>query len=218
MCDPISLGVASLVATVAGTGMAAYGQMQAGKAAANQQEQSARMASLQASNAKVRAEQQREIVNSNIVTAKNAAADARARGEQAIEAQRIKQGQLAGRQRAVMAASGTELGFGSSLDVLGDTAMLGEYDAETLKSNSENEARRFGQQADILGKQASSLITDGDNAIEAGELSAASFQQAASNSYSAGATNAMSSLLQGAGSVADKWYKMGPTVRGGLSI
>lgn len=112
------------------------------------------------------------------------AEDALARGAQEEEGQRRKTAALAARQRAVMAASNVDLGSGSPLAILGDTAMLGELDAQVIKDN----ARR--QQSFHKG-----------NAVLAGmEGKAAS---------TAGIIGGFSTVLGGATQMASSWYKPG---------
>lgn len=69
-----------------------------------------------------------------------AAEDAAGRG--AIEANAAKQNaaQVAGSQRAAMAAGGVDVGSGSSLDLLSDTARGGELDALIARNNAARES------------------------------------------------------------------------------
>ena len=46
-----------------------------------------------------------------------------------------------------MAANGVDLSSGSPLDILGDTAMYGELDALTIRSNAEREAYGYRVQS-----------------------------------------------------------------------
>ena len=76
---------------------------------------------------------------------------------------------------------------GSALDILGDTAALGELDALTIRSNAEREAY--------------------ENKVNASNLAANAGMKrmGAANSLIAGRINATTSLLSGAGSIASKW-------------
>lgn len=51
--------------------------------------------------------------------------------------------QMLGAQRAAFAASGVEMGSGTALEVLGDTAGFGEQDALAIRSNALREAWGF---------------------------------------------------------------------------
>jgi opacity protein-like surface antigen len=157
--------------TLASTAFQVYGQYQQGKA---QQAQYDYQAQVDRNNAQI-AEWQ--------------AQDALRRGEIEEKQHRIKVGQLAGRQRSVLAASGVDVSSGSALDILGDTAELGELDALTIRSNAAREAYNYRVQAS--NSQASSA------------LSSLAGQNARTSSY----IGATSSLLGGATSMADKWYK-----------
>ena len=115
------------------------------------------------------------------------AQDAQDRGAKDEAALRVKVAQLKGRQKSALAASGVEIGDGSALDILGDTAALGELDALTIRSNAEREAYEQKVNASNLAANASMKRMGADNALIAGRI---------------GATT---SLLSGAGSIASKW-------------
>jgi hypothetical protein len=123
--------------------------------------------------------------NRNVALWKSA--DAKARGQKEEAALRVKVAALKGRQRSALAASGVEVGSGSALDILGDTAALGELDALTIRSNAERES----YEQDVV---ASNL-----------QANAGMKRMGAQNSRIAGKIGAQTSLLTGAGSVASKW-------------
>lgn len=152
--DPISIGA---ITSLIGTGFSVVGQMQAGKAEAAAAEY-----------------QQKQ----NTILAE----DALKRGDQEEEAQRRRTSALQGRQQAVMAASNVDLGSGSPLAILSDTAMLGELDAQVIKGNAERESASYRAGADMAGMRAKSA------------------KQAAS-------IGAFSTALGGIGTLADRWYK-----------
>lgn len=155
MCiDPGSLGV---IASLLGTAVSGVGAMAQANAQAN-------AAEYQAKNERMLAE------------------DALKRGHEEEDAQRRKSAALMGRQRAVMAAGNVDLGSGSPLAILGDTAALGEMDAQTIKGNAQRES------------------TFHVNSAKASDMEA-------SSARSAGAISAFSTVLGGVGSLADKWYK-----------
>ena len=115
------------------------------------------------------------------------AQDAKDRGAKEEASLRTKVAQLKGRQKSALAASGVEIGDGSALDILGDTAALGELDALTIRSNAEREAYEQKVNASNLAANASMKRMGADNAIIAGRI------------------GARTSLLSGAGSIASKW-------------
>ena len=131
---------------------------------------------------------QAQVNENNKQIAEWQAQDAVDRGSVKEKQHRIKVSQLKGRQRSVLAASGVEVDDGSALDILGDTAELGELDALTIRSNSEREAYDYKVAAMNQGAQAGINRVSGQNAASAGRY------------------GAMTSLLSGAGSIADKWY------------
>jgi len=116
------------------------------------------------------------------------AQDAIARGKKEEAIHRTKVSQLKGRQRSVLAASGVVVDQGSALDILQDTAMLGELDALTIRSNAEREEYEHKVRASNIGANKQMNLLAASNAIRAGK------------------TASMTSLLQGAGSMATKWY------------
>lgn len=170
MCEPATLAAVSIGTSILGAGMTAYGQMEQGKAAAAQ---SRYQAAVQRNN---------QIIN------ERQADDAVQRGRIAEQQQRLQTAQVASRQRASLAANGLDLNSGSAVDILSDTAMLGELDALTVRSNAEREAWGYRVQ--------------GSNAA----ASAGLLDAQASSAKRAGMMGAGASLLTGAGSVANKWY------------
>lgn len=90
----------------------------------------------------------------NARIADRAAKDALERGKKDEQQHRAKTAALIGQQRASMAANGVDLTFGSPLDLLVDTAVLGEMDALTIRSNAYKEERDIRQQANNFRTQA----------------------------------------------------------------
>lgn len=159
MCFAAMAGIPAIlgtIASVAGTAVGVIGQVQQAKAQENA--------------ANFRTKQERML-----------AEDALARGAQQEQAQRRKTAALMGRQRAVMAASNVDLGSGSPLAILGDTAALGELDAQVIKDN----ARR---QENFHNTNAKLSTMEADNARTAGFF------------------GAVGTALGGATMLADKWY------------
>lgn len=87
------------------------------------------------------------------------AEDALKRGAQEQEAQRRKDAALQSRQRAVMAAGNVSLASGSPLQILADTAMLGELDASRIADNSRREEQAYLADAQLAGMEADNART-----------------------------------------------------------
>jgi len=177
MCEPATIGLTTGQLAMASTALAVVGT---GMTVYGQM-QAGKAAQSQAN-------YQAQVAANNKIIADRQAADALDRGKNAEKAHRIQVAQLAGRQRAVLAGNGVVLDDGTALDITSDTMAMGELDALTIRSNAQREAYAYEVQG--MGFQA-----------DAG-LYAARGQSAASAGQAAG----FSSLLSGAGSVADKWY------------
>lgn len=151
------LGSIAAGATIVGAGISAYSSVQAGRAQQRAAEYRAAQSRRQAVDAQQRA---------------------------AAEEQRVRRetSKLEGRQRALMAAGNVDLGSGSPLSILADTAQFGELDAQTVRANGQRERRYYEEEA---------------------RLSEMGGQQAAQ----AGWMNAFGTVVQTAGTMADKWYK-----------
>jgi hypothetical protein len=154
---PAIIGAISTAASVAGTAVGVAGTMA--------------QADAQAEAATFRQKQERML-----------AEDALARGAQQEQAQRRKTAALMGRQRAVMAASNVSLASGSPLAILGDTAALGELDAQVIRDNARRQENYHSTNATLAGMEAD-------------------------NARTAGAWQAFGTALGGASALADKWYK-----------
>ncbi|WP_208539342.1 virion core protein, T7 gp14 family [Algihabitans albus] len=144
MCEPF------LIASTAATLGSAAMQMQA-----QSQQAAAQRAALN---------YQRQVAENNASTSEALAEDARQRGRAQERAQRMQTQQLLGRQRAVLGATGLQADSGSALNILGDTAALGELDALQIRDNAAREAWQFRAQASndqaqagLLGLQASNV-------------------------------------------------------------
>jgi multidrug efflux pump subunit AcrA (membrane-fusion protein) len=132
-------------------------------------------------------EAQAQVAKNNAQIADWQAQDAIARGQKAEQNQRLKTAQLAGTQRAALAARGMSLAEGSPLAILEDTEFMGEQDALTVRDNVAREAWAYRNQATGARSDASILQS----------------RSAASNPDA----EMMNTLLTGAGSVADTWYR-----------
>ena len=87
-----------------------------------------------------------QIAEMNATLADRRARDAILRGQEEEQRKRAEIAQLQGRQRAAMGANNVDLGFGSPLDTLVDTAVMGELDALTIRRNAAREAYDFNVQ------------------------------------------------------------------------
>jgi len=168
MCLP-ALPLISAVAGIAGTAVSFFGAQQQANAQAKAYEYQAAVGR-----------------NNAIISERNAQAAIQA-GQTEEQNQRRKTAQLEGAARAAIAANGIDTTSGSSLDVLGDTAKLGELDALTIRSNA--------------GRAAYNYRVQGMSETAQSGLDMAS----ASSARSAGTINGMSSLLSGATSLSDKF-------------
>lgn len=126
MCEPITIstGVAwALAATTVATGLyAADAQRKAGEA-----------------NAKIE--------ENNAALARGQAADAQAMGDRESEQQAWRTRALIGQQRAAIASSGVDADIGTPAEILGETAMFGEVDQQTIRLNAARNAWGFNAQA-----------------------------------------------------------------------
>lgn len=163
----------ALAASVAGTALSAYGQYQQGQAQSAQAEYQARLAARNAQQSHMQADYARE----------QAAGDA---------AQHRRQvGQTIGAQRSLLAASGVDVGDtdSSAMNMLGDTAQWGEFDAQKILHQGKMKAWGYENQA--ANDQANAVL----------------YSMGARQSGRAGAIGAGASLLSGAGQVAGQWYR-----------
>lgn len=132
MCEPTTaLIIASTVVASAGAGYSALMANAQAKGQANQ-------------------------AKANQAEANRSAADAIERGNIDQKQHYRRVSQQMGAQRAAMAANGIDIGFGSALDLVGDTAMYGEEDANALARNSRNDVRAFQIQGANFANEAKS--------------------------------------------------------------
>ncbi|WP_156948444.1 virion core protein, T7 gp14 family [Marinobacterium jannaschii] len=124
------------------------------------------------------------VANNNAIIANRMADDALERGKVEESQHRKKVEALKGSQRAAMAANGIDLDSGSALDILGDTAEMGEYDALMIRSNAQRDADGYRNQGVNYRAQGAMAKHQGN-------------------------TGAMSTLLGTASSVSGKWSQGG---------
>jgi hypothetical protein len=163
------LATAGLIASGIGTAASVYGKIQEGKAQSNQYKYQA------------------AVDRNNQIISTRQADDAIQRGKIEEENVRRRTQAIKGEQRAAYAANGIDLGSDAVVDTLADTAMLGELDALTTRSNAEREAYGFRVQGMNYG------------------ASAQNNTMAAKNTKSASRIGAMTTLLSGASTVASSY-------------
>lgn len=130
---------------------------------------------------------QAAVNRNNAMIAEWNAQDAARRGEQDLIEHQRKTAALMGNQRATLAGRGIDLSEGSALNILSDTDYLSKQDQLTIKDNTAKNVWQAKVQAYNEGTNAELLQMRSD----------------AENPLFSGAA----SLLTGAGSVADRWYK-----------
>lgn len=179
MCEPISLATAlSLGATALSTGMGVMGQI-------SQQNAQAQAASA----AQAQAVYQSQVARQNEELMRRQAYDATERGRVAEENRRRQTAQQIGQQTAALAGQGTDF-TGTETDILGDTKAAGELDALTIRSNAAREA--YGYKVQGLG-YASTATLEATRALN--------------SSYTPNYLGAGASLLAGASSLGEKWWR-----------
>lgn len=143
------------ILTIGSTLIGAVGAIQQGNAAAEAQRYNAKVADMNAELSRRRAK------------------DATERGARAEQQKRQEIAALKGKQVAAMAANGVDLSFGSPLDTIVDTAMLGELDALTIRKNAANENYDYRVQAENGRADAVLSRMNADAAQTGGYLNAA---------------------------------------------
>lgn len=96
------------------------------------------------------------VADMNATLADRRAKDALERGKEEEQRKRQQVATLKGRQIAAMAEGGVDLSFGSPLDTIVDTAVLGELDALTIRTNAAREA--YDYRVDAASKRADAAM------------------------------------------------------------
>lgn len=154
MCEPTTIAMASLAVTAIGAGTQAYGQMQAGEAAAE----------LGAYNQQVAA--------NNAKYAEAMAQDALQRGDIAATNQRERTAQEIAQQTVAAAANGVDVNTGSIIDLTSDTARYGELDRLTILNNAQREAFGNRVRGANFESEGNVAYAEGQNAKSAGTSAA----------------------------------------------
>lgn len=137
---------------------------------------------------------QAEVEKQNAKIAQDNAALERQQGIEESRLQRMKTAKTIGAQQAAMAANGIDVTQGTPLDIIQDTATIGELDALQTRYNYESKAINYEQQAANFQNQSNLDIIAGKNAASAGRI----------NSLAYGLNG-----LSKAGDVATKWFGFG---------
>lgn len=156
----------------------------------------------QANAAKAQMNYQADVNKRNAKIAQANADMKRQEGIEESRLQKIRNLQKVGAQQAAMAANGIDVSSGTALDVVEDTAAMGELDALTTRYNAETQAQAYERQANNLTNQANMDIISGQNA------------------YKSGITGAIGSGFKGLGdtaSVASRWYTPNSIRKGQVS-
>lgn len=164
------MAIASLAGQAAGAGMASVGSYYAAK---GQQYSLKLQAKLDEINAKMVDGQAR---------------DSLARGERAEQARRLETGKLKSSQKVALAANGIDATSDTAQDILVTTDVMGEVDANTIKSNAMREAWGYRTEASNL-------------------RSGAAMSRATAKGISPGMA-AVGSLLTSASSIGTSYYGM----------
>ena len=113
---------------------------------------------------------QAKVAEENAKIANKNAATERQTGIEEARLQRMKTLQAVGSQQAAMAANGMDVTQGTSLDIIEDTAAMGELDALQIQTNYERKAQSYEAQANNFNNQASMDVIAGKNAYTAGQI------------------------------------------------
>lgn len=143
------------ILTIGSTVMGAAGQMQQAQAASSA------------------AKYNQQVANMNATLSDRRAKDALERGAKEEQRKRQEVQQILGKQQAGMAANGVDLTFGSPLDTIVDTSVLGELDALTIRTNTARENYDYRVQAVNQRAGATMEGMKARSALQGGYLSAA---------------------------------------------
>ena len=197
------MGYAAIGAQVAGTVL----QAGANKASANAaQEQRRFEIESHVNDATARAQTydyQAAVAENNALIAQWQEQDARTRGQITDSRIGLNVRQMVGKQKASFAARGIDATEGSALRILDDTAYMGAVDIQTANHNTEVEAYSYKVAAQNAAGDAAMLKYGSSNARnEALRWAGAPASGASPNA------SMLSTLLTGAGSVANTWYTL----------
>lgn len=153
MCDPVSL---TLAATIGAGAMSAGSSIFGGIMQSQQQQYAAKVA-----------DQNAEMAQRNAAIVQKESED-----DQRTQYQKVAA--LKGHQIAAFAAEGLDVSFGSPADVVGDTALLGEQDAQRIRDNAMAKANSYILDANNYKAQAAGDRSAGTADLVGGLLKAGS--------------------------------------------
>lgn len=116
---------------------------------------------------------QAQVAEENAKIANKNAANERQTGIEEARLQRMKTLQAVGSQQAAMAANGMDVTQGTSLDIIEDTAAMGELDALQIQTNYERKALAYEQQGLNFSNESRMDVIAGKNAYKTGMINAA---------------------------------------------
>lgn len=116
------------------------------------------------------AKYQQKVAENNQAIALQEEKDALERGAQAEQAQRRKNAIAMGNQKSALAAAGIDTSVGGAVDLLSDTAFVGELDAQIIRQNTKREAYASKVSASNYGAEASAYGVAAKNAPAIGVL------------------------------------------------
>lgn len=152
MCNPTAVATIQII----GAGISAFGVLRQSQAASAE------------------SDFRSQIAANNAIIANQNAEVALEKGRAEIRDERRKTLQRIGLQRAQLAAQGFDVSEGSSIDILGDTAALGELDVLRIEADAENRARNFRIQASGFESEATLGRLASKSAKQVGKIGAAS--------------------------------------------
>lgn len=99
-------------------------------------------------------EANQKIADNNARLAADDAAAAQALGDRESQQQTWRTRAIMGQQRAAIAANGIDSAIGTPADILGETALFGEVDQQSIRLNTARTAWGFNSQARNIQNQA----------------------------------------------------------------
>lgn len=192
------MAVSSMVMMGAGTVTSAYGAYTSAKNTEAQMKYEAAMGKLNAAMAETDA----SLLDLNANISETQARMAVQIGQREEQQLRLRSAQLKGKQRVGFAASGVDLGVGSTARVLATTDYMTEVDAAEVRANAARQA--FGYRVQSTNQKFAAMTA---RAQGAQYRQGSAFQTITASGVSPFGV-ASTSLLGGAGQVAQSWYMM----------
>lgn len=118
-------------------------------------------------------EYQAKVARNNAKIAEENAAQERQSGLEEARLQRLKTLQTIGSQKTAIAANGLDITNGTALDIIEDSAQMGELDALMTQYNAERTAYNYEVEAQNYYNQANLNLLEAQNAKKAGKWNTA---------------------------------------------